>query len=195
MCSLPSSYKSFREAIIYGGKSTIKVNKVKEHLLYKDKIDTQLTGESHHDDSEQVYYSREKSNNESFMGTSRHRNLACKYYHKKGHIRADCWLQKKKQPDANVTELIEEDEKQCDVLSITDQSVGNKDRWIINSECSQHISSNRKMFSSYTSVQGGEVFMRNSATSKVTGEGTIQFCSHDGCITTLQGIRHVPESR
>jgi len=40
LCSLPSSYKSFREAIIYGGKSTIKVNEVKEHLLNKDKIDT-----------------------------------------------------------------------------------------------------------------------------------------------------------
>ena len=37
--------------------------------------------------------------------------------------------------------------------------------------------------------------MGNSATSKVIGEGTIQFRSHDGCITTLQGVRHVPESR
>ena len=37
--------------------------------------------------------------------------------------------------------------------------------------------------------------MGNSATSKVIGEETIQFWSHDGCITTLQGIRHVPESR
>ena len=37
--------------------------------------------------------------------------------------------------------------------------------------------------------------MRNSATSKVIGEGTIQFQSHDRCITTLQGVRHVPESR
>jgi len=50
-------------------------------------------------------------------------------------------------------------EEQCDVLSVTDRSVGNKNRWVIDSECSQHISSNRKMFSSYTSVQGGEVFM------------------------------------
>jgi len=40
LCSLPSSYKSFREAIIYGGKPTIKVNEVKEHLLNKDRIDT-----------------------------------------------------------------------------------------------------------------------------------------------------------
>jgi len=29
----------------------------------------------------------------------------------------------------------------------------------------------------------------------VIGEGTIQFWSHDGCITTLQGVRHVPELR
>jgi len=40
LCFLPSSYKSFREAIIYGGKSTIKINEDKEHLLNKDKIDT-----------------------------------------------------------------------------------------------------------------------------------------------------------
>jgi len=37
--------------------------------------------------------------------------------------------------------------------------------------------------------------MGNSATSKVIGEGTIQFRSHDGCITTLQGVHHVPKSR
>ena len=27
------------------------------------------------------------------------------------------------------------------------------------------------------------------------GEGTIQFCSHDGNVTTLRGVRHVPKSR
>jgi len=39
LCSLPSLYESFRETIIYGGKSTIKVNEVKEYLLNKIKID------------------------------------------------------------------------------------------------------------------------------------------------------------
>ena len=96
LCSLSSSYKSFREVIIYGDKSIIKVNEVKEHLLNKDKIDTQLTCESHHDDSGQVHYSWEKSNNGSSTGNSKHKNLTCNYCHKKGHIRADCWLQKKK---------------------------------------------------------------------------------------------------
>ena len=127
-------------------------------------------GESHHDDSRQVYYSREKSNNKSFTSNSKHKNLTCHYCHKKGHIRSDCWLWKKKQPYANVTELVEEDEEWCDVLSVTDGPLGNTDRWVIDSECSQHISSNRKMFSSYTSVQGGEIFMENSAISKMIGE-------------------------
>ena len=85
----------------------------------------------------------------------------CNYCHIKGNIRSECWLQKKKQLDDNITELVEGDEKQCNVLSVTDRSVGNKDRWVIDSGCSQYISSNRKMFSSYTSVQGGEVFMAN----------------------------------
>ena len=37
--------------------------------------------------------------------------------------------------------------------------------------------------------------MGNSATSNVIGEETIQFQSYDGCITTLQGVCHIPESR
>ena len=94
--SLPSSYKSFRNALIYGGKSTIKVNEVKEYLLNKDKIDNQLTNESHHDDSRQVHFSKEKSNNESFTGNLKYKNLVCSWCHKKGHIRADCWIRKKK---------------------------------------------------------------------------------------------------
>ena len=67
------------------------------------------------------------------------------------------------------------DKKQYDVLSVTDRSDGNKDRWIIDSGCSQYISYNRKMFSSYTQVQGREVLMGNFATSKVIDEETIQF--------------------
>jgi len=81
---------------MYGSKSTIKVNEVNEHLLNKDKSDTELMGESHHDDSRQVHYSNEKSNNESFTGNLKHKSLACNDCHKKEHIRADCWLRKKK---------------------------------------------------------------------------------------------------
>ena len=83
-----------------------------------------MTGESHHDDFRQVYYSREKSNDESSTGISKYKSLTCNYCHKKGPIRVDYWFRKKKQSDANVTELIGEDEEQCDILSVTNRSVG-----------------------------------------------------------------------
>jgi len=148
-------------------------------------------GESHHDNSGQVHYSREKSNNRSFTGHSKYKNLTCNYSHKKGHIRSECWLRKKKQPDANIIELVEGGEEECDILSVTDKPAGSENRWVIDSRCSKHISSNRKIFFSYISVQRGEVFIGNSSTSKVIGEGTIQFWSDDGCITTFPSVRHV----
>jgi len=56
--------------------------------------------------------------------------------YKKGHIRANCWTRRKKQQDANVIKLSEEDENKCDVLFVTDGSVGNKDILIIDYGCS-----------------------------------------------------------
>ena len=41
----------------------------------------------------------------------------------------------------------------------------------------------------------GEVIMGNSATIKVIGEEIIQFCFHDGCISSLQDVRHVLKLR
>jgi len=116
----------------------------------KDKIDKQLTGESHRWFQTSFLYkgviievSRVTQNTRIWYATGVTRMR---------HIRADCWTRKKKQ-EANTTELAEKDENKCDVLFITDTLVNNKDRWIIDSGCSHHISSNRKIFSSYTSVQ------------------------------------------
>ena len=87
-----------------------------------------MTGESHRNDSRQAHFTKEKSNNEGFRSNSKHKNLMCNRYQKKGYIRADCWTRKKKQQDANATKLAEEDEDKCDVLSVTERSVGNKDK-------------------------------------------------------------------
>ena len=59
-------------------------------MINKDKIDNQLTCESHRDDSVQVHFSKEKSNNGTFTGNPKHKNLVCNWYHKRGHIRVDC---------------------------------------------------------------------------------------------------------
>jgi len=77
LCSLPSSYKSFREAIIHESKSIIKISEVKEHLVNKDKIERQFICESHHDYSRQAHFTKEKINNESSTSNSKYKNLIC----------------------------------------------------------------------------------------------------------------------
>jgi len=72
-------------------------------------------------------FTKKKSNNGSSTSNQKYKNLVCNWCHKKGHIRADCWTHKKKQQDANIIELSEGVEDKCDVLSVTDGSVGNKD--------------------------------------------------------------------
>ena len=198
LCSLPSSYQSFREAIIYGGKATVKVKEVKEHLLNKDKIDKQLTGESQQDGSSSALYAGKKISDGSSTSNQKHKNLVCNWCHKKGHIKVNCWVWKKTLNSNNQdssANLARGDEDGGEVLSVTNNLVGNKRRWIIDSGCSQHICTDREMFTSYTSVRGGVVYMANSSRSKVVGKGSIQFRSHDGYVTTLHGVSHVPGSR
>ena len=86
-----------------------------------------MTDESHRDDSGQFHFLKEKINNGSSTVNPKHKNLVCNWCHKKGNVSADCWTRKKKQSDTSVVELIEGDEK-SNVLSVTDRSVGNKDR-------------------------------------------------------------------
>jgi len=62
------------------------------------------------------------------MGNSKHKNLVCNWCHRKRHIKANCWTRKKKQQKANMTELAKGDEDKCDVLSVTDSLIGNKDK-------------------------------------------------------------------
>jgi len=68
------------------------------------------------------------------MDNPKYKNLVCNWCHKKGHIKANCWTRKKKQ-DVNVSELTERDGDRYDVLSVTDISVDNKNRRIIDSGC------------------------------------------------------------
>ena len=48
--------------------------------------------ESHQMVPGKFIYSREKGNNGGSTANLKYRNLTYNYCHKKGHIRADCWL-------------------------------------------------------------------------------------------------------
>ena len=74
LCSLPSTYKSFKKAIIYGAKSTFMINEIKECLLNKNKIDNQFTVSLIAMILGKLTLQK-RSNNKSFTDNSKHKNL------------------------------------------------------------------------------------------------------------------------
>ncbi|MFQ6671635.1 hypothetical protein Gotur_036112, partial [Gossypium turneri] len=89
LCSLPPSYKSFKETLIYG-RDKLSFEDVKGYLLSKDKLDNEL-----HLDS--------KANRQaSVLIASKKRDKICRYCKKLGHVKADCYkLQNKRVVENN----------------------------------------------------------------------------------------------
>ncbi|MFQ6659177.1 hypothetical protein Gotur_028174 [Gossypium turneri] len=78
LCSLPSSYKSFRETLIYG-RDKLSSEDVKGHLLSRDKLNNELHLDSKVD------------RQASILIASKKRDKRCRYCKKLGHVKADCY--------------------------------------------------------------------------------------------------------
>ena len=207
LCSLPQSFKHFRDTLIYG-KETVSYQEIKSALKSKEQIDKNITGESRENQAEglvvrgrmdkrEFYSSRSKSRSKS-----RHRNLECRYCHKMGHIKSDCFKLKNKlkQKEKFVEKTIESaeasvasDENFGNIFFATDDRTKSKNEWILDSGCSYHMCPNRDLFSTYESCNGGIVLMGNNAACDVVGRGTIRIKMHDGIVRTLTNVRHVPD--
>ena len=78
LCSLPPSYKSFRETLIYG-RDKLSFEDVKGHLLSRDKLDNEFDLNSKADRQASV------------LVASKKRDKRCHYCKKLGHIEAYCY--------------------------------------------------------------------------------------------------------
>ncbi|KAL5745297.1 hypothetical protein ACOSP7_026443 [Xanthoceras sorbifolium] len=101
--SLPSSYKHFRDTLIYS-RQTLKLEDVKAALFSKELIDKEL-GTSRNDSPAEGLLVRGRTLDKSSFSNqrsrsrskSRHKNLTCNYCKKKGHIKSECFKLKNKQ--------------------------------------------------------------------------------------------------
>ncbi|MBA0767541.1 hypothetical protein Gotri_016413 [Gossypium trilobum] len=93
-CSLPFSYKSFRETLIYG-RGKLSFEDGKGHLLSKDKFDNDFGLDS------------KENRQASVLVASKKRDKRCRYCKKLGHVKAYCYkLRNKKAVESNDKDVV-----------------------------------------------------------------------------------------
>ena len=74
--------------------------------------------------------------------------------------------------------------------------VGNPKEWWVDSGATRHICADKKMFTSYSIENNGkQLFMGNSSTSKVEGQGKIVLKMTSWKELTLNNVLYVPDIR
>ena len=118
---------------------------------------------------------------------------------KQGHKSSDCRLPKRnKLKEANVVDDISKDVSEIDLIAVISEVnlVGsNPKEWWIDTSAG-HVCSDKMMFSTFEPIETGEkVFMGNSATSDIKGQGKVVLKMTSGKEMTLTNVLYVPEIR
>ncbi|KAG8476956.1 hypothetical protein CXB51_030500 [Gossypium anomalum] len=172
--SLPPSYSTFRDTILYSRES-LTVDDVYDSLTLNGILAINLR-----------------------VDRSLQTEVKCK---KKGHIKSGCYKlqnnikreaanQKGKQSENSGEADVVEDYSDGELLvaSVNDSKVS--EEWILDSGCTFHLSPNQDWFTTYETVSEGVVLMGNNVSCKITGVGTIKVKMFDRVIRTLSDVRH-----
>ncbi|KAG8498286.1 hypothetical protein CXB51_006980 [Gossypium anomalum] len=215
LCSLPPSYSTFRDTILYDRES-LTVDEVYDSLTSYDKIkhlvikpDSQ--GESlitcgrqdrNTDNDRGRTHERNPRDKSKGRSKSSNRGKTCNFCKKKGHIKSECYKlqnmikreaanKKGKQPENFGEADVVKDYSDGELLvtSVNDSKVS--EEWILDSGCTFHMSLNQDWFTTYETVPEGVVLMEiilgvKLQGSTVTGDAVVASSSlSDDDITKL----------
>ena len=170
--------------------------------ILESKANVVEQGQSSHNNKK-----RKHNGNGPKQGPTKKFQGKCYVCNKQGHRAKDRHSQKdqgnpkKKRPQANVTKV---DGLLGDVsnmnLSVVVSGVNfigiNTKEWWVDTGATRHVCLDKKMFSSYHSIDNAEqLFMGNSSSSKVEGQGKVVLKMTSSKELTLNDVLHVPEIR
>ena len=146
---------------------------------------------------------RKHNGNGPKQGPTKKFQRKCYVFNKKGHRAKDCRSHKeqgnpkKKRPQANVTEVDDVSNMNLSVVVSEVNFIGsNTKEWWVDTGATRHVCSDKKMFSSYQTIDNEEqLFMGNFSSSKVEGQGKVVLKMTSGKELTLNDVLHVPEIR
>ena len=132
-------------------------------------------------------------------GVSKKQKFLRKFFNcgKQGHKSFDCRLLKRnKTKEANVIDDISKDVSDIDLTVVIYEVnlVGsNPKEWWIDTGATCHVCYHKKMFSTFEPIEIGEkVFMGNSTTSDIKGQGKMVLKMTFGKELTLTNVLYVP---
>ena len=193
--SLPRSYETLVD-ILQHGRDTISLEDVVSALKAKEQKWKSDVGE-------QTGYGlfvrgrpSKKEKKEKARSKSRggRKTIRCFVCHEEGHIKKDCPKRKK---DVKIQEGGEAAIVECDdgyeTADVLVASTSHSDKWIMDSGCSYHMTSNGGWFEDYKEINGGQVLLGNNSPCKVIGIGSVRIKTNDGFERVLPDVRHVLE--
>ncbi|KAG8474742.1 hypothetical protein CXB51_031399 [Gossypium anomalum] len=219
LCSLPPSYSTFRDTILYSRES-LTVDEVYDSLTSYDKMKHLVVKPDSQGEGLIVRGRQDRNTDDDRVGHRKEiivvnlrvdRSLqievkTCNFCKKKGHIKSECYKlqnkikgeaanQKGKQPENSGEADVVEDYSDGELLvaSVNESKVS--EEWILDSGCTFHMSPNRDWFTTYETVSEGVVLMGNmlrvrSQGSTVTGDAAVASSSlSDDDITKLWHMR------
>ncbi|KAG8487019.1 hypothetical protein CXB51_020709 [Gossypium anomalum] len=181
LCSLPQSYSTFRDTILYSCES-LTVDKVYDSLTSYDKM-KHLVVKPDSQGEGLIVRGRQDRNTDDDRGRTQERNPRGK---SKGRSKSS---NRENSGEADVVEDYSDGELL--VTSVNDSKVS--EEWILDSGYTFYMSPNLDWFITYETVSEGVVLMGNNASCKIAGVGTIKVKMFDGVVRTLSDVRHVPE--
>ena len=140
-----------------------------------------------------------------------HSNLTCHYCNKKGHIQPDC--RKKKKDEADKSNKVEgssadsgKKAANTHVLATSSASIeeandsdidvalytAERERWMMDSGATHHMSPYKSDFADYAPCQGSVSLGDKSSVGQI-GVGSISFKTSQGAQLTLTNVLHIPE--
>ena len=146
---------------------------------------------------------RKHNGNDPKQGPMKKFQGKCYVCNKQGHRAKDCHSRKeqgnpkKKHPQANVIEVDDVSDMNLSAVVSEVNFIGsNTKEWWVDTGATRHVCSDKKMFSSYQTIDNGEqLFIGNSSSSKVEGQGKVVMKMMSDKKLTLNDVLHVLEIR
>ncbi|KAG8478826.1 hypothetical protein CXB51_028794 [Gossypium anomalum] len=185
LCSLPPSYSTFRDMILYSHES-LTVDEVYDSLTSYDKM-KHLVVKSDSQGEGLIVRGRQVQN------TDDDRHIKSEYYKLQNKIKREAANQNgKKLENSGKTDVVEDySDGELLVTSVNNSKVS--EEWILDSSCTFHMNLNRDWFTTYETVSECVVLMGNNTSCKIATVGIIKVKMFDGVVKTLSDVRHVPE--